>query len=159
MPATTFDLEKARILYETGNSQRNIAKQLNCAYQTIGTWVTKYGWIKNRLREKVQAWNDQNILEEAQKLGITKKYILGQINQLVNAKKPIIDTDEHGQKSIVDGYDDNIAKDKGLQRLLDVLPGLKVNEATIKVEHIEPIIIKGTDNKELFRFDVTNRAN
>lgn len=82
-----------------------------------------------------------------------------QINQLINAKKPIIDTDKDGQKSIVEGFDDNVAKDKGLQRLLDVLPGLKVNESTVKVEHVEPIIIKGTDNKELYRFDVTNRAN
>ena len=121
---------KARVLYEAGQSLRDIAEELDTSFQTVQNWSKKEGWTKGKSRTKLEQREEKALEAEAERHGVTKGRILAKVGELLDAKSiaavttqgaislcplPIDSDAELGEKEDVAGIRGDVVPDRATQ--------------------------------------------
>ncbi len=121
---------KARVLYEAGQSLRDIAAKLDLNHKTVLSWSKTDQWQKGKKGPELEQVAEKAMEAEAARHGVTRARILSKVGELLDAKSiaavttqgaislcPLPhDTDaEMGEKAEVAGIEADVVPDRATQ--------------------------------------------
>lgn len=99
---------KARVLYEAGQSLREVAQAVGTSFTSVKLWAKKEAWQKGKAAPKIAQKEEAALEAEAERHGITKGKVFAKIAELIDAKSVAVITTQ------------------GAVSLCPMLPGAKV---------------------------------
>ena len=83
---------KARVLYESGKSDRFVEKELNVARNTLIAWAKAGKWVKGKIEPKLHQAKEAGAILAAERAGLTNEHFYRGVRELVEARSALVPT-------------------------------------------------------------------
>jgi hypothetical protein len=126
---------RARVLYEAGQSLREVAQAVGTSFTSVKLWAKKEAWTKGKSAPKIAQREEAALEAEAERHGITKGKVFAKVAELIDAKSLAVITTQ-GAVSLAPMLPDaKVTKGKGdfMGIQYDVVPDRKTQMEAAKL--------------------------